>query len=93
MPTEFCRSFIPLQHSRLTLPDLHAGMGCYLEGLTAGPNACCTGVLFQPSRIAMDSYQLRIFLATRPYKVTLDIAGTMDALVANHPGLLRRRRE
>jgi len=61
--------------------------GAFSKALTSGTHACSTGVLFQPSRMAQDSYQLRVFLATGAHKAMLDVAGTMDALVAAHPGL------
>lgn len=53
-----------------------------------GPHACWTGVLFQPSRMALDSYKIRVFLATPAYLPTLDVAvGRSRRLVRNHPGL------
>jgi hypothetical protein len=57
------------------------------KAATSGAWECSTGVLFQPSRMAMDSYQLRVFLAAGPYKATLDVGGTMDAITGDHPGL------
>jgi hypothetical protein len=61
--------------------------GALSKPLDVGPYACFTGVIFQPSRMAKDTYELRVFLASGPHQATLDVAGTMDALVLAHPGL------
>jgi hypothetical protein len=58
---------------------------------STGPHAGRTGVLFQPSRMALDSYRLQVFLATSTWRPTLDVAaGRSNRLVADHPGLPTR---
>lgn len=56
-----------------------------------GPYACCTGVIFQPSRMALDSYKVYVALATlrQPDRATptLDVTGKIGPLLADHPGL------
>lgn len=59
----------------------------FSKAQTQGTWACCTGIIFQPSRMAKDTYKLRVFLAPGSHAATLDVAGTMDTLVGNHPGL------
>lgn len=55
---------------------------------TTGAHAGWTGVLFQPSRMALDSYKIRVFLATPASLPTLDVAaGRSRRLVRAHPGL------
>lgn len=60
--------------------------GALSTALTSGPYAGYTGVIFQPSRMAHDSYRLRVFLASG-HEATLDVGGTMEDLVLAHPGL------
>lgn len=48
-----------------------------------GANACCTGVVFQPSRMALDSYRVRVFL----HAPTLDAPDPQADLLRAHPGL------
>ncbi len=57
------------------------------DAATAGPYKGQTGIVFQPSRMALDSYQLRVFLASGGHMATLDAAGTMQNLILTHPGL------
>jgi hypothetical protein len=57
------------------------------EAATSGPYKGETGIIFQPSRMALDSYQLRVFLACGGHLATLDVAGTMQNLVQSHSGL------
>lgn len=55
--------------------------------IATGRYASYTGVIFQPSRMAYDSYQVRVFLASG-YQATLDVAGvSMADLVNRHQGL------
>lgn len=50
---------------------------------TDGPNACSTGILFQPSRMALDSHQVCVML----WRPTTDVVSSMDAVLNDHPGL------
>jgi len=62
---------------------------------TSGPNACSTGVLFQPSRMAKDTYRISVLLANQ---LTNDLVGpavdearTISAVLNSHPGLPNAR--
>jgi hypothetical protein len=48
-----------------------------------GTYPCSTGIVFQPSRMALDSYQVCVML----WRPTTDVAGSVDAVLNNHSGL------
>ena len=50
---------------------------------TDGPYACSTGVIFQPSRMALDSYKVRVLL----WRPTVDAAGKIATILNGHAGL------
>jgi hypothetical protein len=58
---------------------------------TQGANACRTGVLFNPSRMAKDSYQITVVLANQltadRSKPMLDVTTRIDLLLQQNPGL------
>ncbi len=58
---------------------------------TGGTYACCTGVIFQPCRMALDSYKIRVApaLPRKADKITptLEDARDIAALLVDHPGL------
>jgi hypothetical protein len=62
---------------------------------TNGATACKTGVLFNPSRIAKDTYRITVLLANQLTndltKPVVDVTGTTDALLNLHPGLPRAK--
>ena len=59
--------------------------------MTQGLNACKTGVLFNPSRMAKDSYKITVMLANQltpdRAKPVLDVTTPNDQLLLQHPGL------
>ncbi len=50
---------------------------------TDGTHACSTGVVFQPSRMALDSYQICVML----WRPTTDVVSSMADVLNDHPGL------
>jgi hypothetical protein len=62
---------------------------------SSGPNACQTGVLFNPSRMAMDNYCIVVVLANQlksdRSKPILDKAGRRSKLLADYDRLPRRK--
>lgn len=61
----------------------------FSEALTSGPNACRAGVLFQPSRMAMDSYKITALLAIEKAGAAyaVDAGGTLATLLLANANL------
>lgn len=56
----------------------------FTSARTVGADVCHTGVLFQPSRMAGDTYKVSVYLAAEP---GLDCVVAAPTLRADHPGL------
>jgi hypothetical protein len=64
--------------------------GAFTEAALSGTNAGCTGVVFQPSRIALDSYVVSVFAthdAGGGGPATIDTVDTTAKLLTDHASL------